>query len=684
MAKVSVIIPCYNAEKYVDRCMGCLLKQTIGFANLEIIFINDGSTDGTLGKLMWWERQYPEQVILVNFEKNYRQGAARNAGLQYASAEYVAFLDVDDVIAERFYLELYNKITLGDYDWVAGRFVRAFPGEEPDFSIPMNREDIEICCRENEVLFFYDFKKYFGYFGVLPVRLFNKNFILQNQIYFPEGMIYEDNYWAVKCELFAKRVYIIDEPMYCYYINPNSTVSSFDSKAHLQRMEIEEMVVDLFKKSGVFEKYYREIEIHFLQMYYCNTWYAVFMKMVVIPDILPVMRERILEWFPDYRNNPYLDILEPMNRMLLMLLEDENVYTVEELQYIKQAYEEYVLGEKSSKHIDVDKKIKTNIVDKITVIIPCYNVEKYVKECLDSIYFQFISIENLEVICIDDASTDATYDILEEYQKKHSDRFKLLRNEKNQGPGVSRNKALEMATGNYVMFVDADDVIKTDMVQKLYEKILEYDCDYAECGFMMFAGNQKGKSFENKERFYDLNCLDDKKAYIIEQGHKNSCCTKMYKREFIERNKLRFAENIFMEDLYFHQMSMFLASSCYVLKDALYQYRYNENSIMHSNKRDNYFMDTFYVQEHTYQQLNELGKLNNFELEIGYVYYQKAFLEPIREMQRRRIGLEGNEKYELLVKTIISHFPNILDNPYICNDMSDENMRMLCLIKEKM
>lgn len=69
MKKISVIIPCYNAQKYIDRCMDCLQKQTIGMENLEIILVNDGSTDATLGKLMLYEQKYPEQILLVNCEK---------------------------------------------------------------------------------------------------------------------------------------------------------------------------------------------------------------------------------------------------------------------------------------------------------------------------------------------------------------------------------------------------------------------------------------------------------------------------------------------------------------------------------------------------------------------------------------------------------------------------------------
>ena len=80
MKKVSVIIPCYNVESYIDRCFNSLVNQTIGMEHLELIFINDESTDCTMEKLLQYEQQYPENIILINFETNQRQGTARNTG----------------------------------------------------------------------------------------------------------------------------------------------------------------------------------------------------------------------------------------------------------------------------------------------------------------------------------------------------------------------------------------------------------------------------------------------------------------------------------------------------------------------------------------------------------------------------------------------------------------------------
>ena len=94
--KISIIIPCYNAQQYLDRCLLSLVNQTIDLDKLEIICVNDASTDGTWDKLCSWESRYPENFLLVDCEKNGKLGRARNIGLSYATGDYIAFLDADD------------------------------------------------------------------------------------------------------------------------------------------------------------------------------------------------------------------------------------------------------------------------------------------------------------------------------------------------------------------------------------------------------------------------------------------------------------------------------------------------------------------------------------------------------------------------------------------------------------
>ena len=94
--KVSIIVPCYNVEKYVAVCLESIIAQSIGFHLIELILVNDASTDNTLTILQEYEQRYDQSIILVDCPVNGKGGGARNTGMQYASADYVMFVDADD------------------------------------------------------------------------------------------------------------------------------------------------------------------------------------------------------------------------------------------------------------------------------------------------------------------------------------------------------------------------------------------------------------------------------------------------------------------------------------------------------------------------------------------------------------------------------------------------------------
>ena len=127
---------------------------------------------------------------------------------------------------------------------------------------------------------------------------------------------------------------------------------------------------------------------------------------------------------------------------------------------------------------------------KVSVIVPVFNVESYLNESLDSILNQ--TLKDIEIICINDGSTDNSLDILETYSKKDK-RIKIISKE-NEGQGVARNVGLDNAQGEYISFVDSDDFIKRDMLEKLYNKAENNDLDLVMC---------KVSSFDNETHEVD-------------------------------------------------------------------------------------------------------------------------------------------------------------------------------------
>ena len=125
----------------------------------------------------------------------------------------------------------------------------------------------------------------------------------------------------------------------------------------------------------------------------------------------------------------------------------------------------------------------------VTVIVPVYNVEKYLAECLDSICAQ--TLKNIEIICMNDGSTDLSGDILAQYAARDSRIFVL--NQENQGQSAARNNALDLARGKYISFVDSDDVIAPEMLEELYNRAEMLNTDIAFCNRVIYYQDENKK-----------------------------------------------------------------------------------------------------------------------------------------------------------------------------------------------
>lgn len=210
---------------------------------------------------------------------------------------------------------------------------------------------------------------------------------------------------------------------------------------------------------------------------------------------------------------------------------------------------------------------------KISVIVPVYNVEQYLVKCLDSIVNQ--TFQDIEIICINDGSTDNSGKILEEYAQK-DERFKII-NQENKGLSVARNEGLLCATGEYISFIDGDDFIHSRFIEVLYQVIIQNECDIAGCDFRKVYRDEKPSFRNSKPKKYvsPLNVLLNKKNFI----HFN-VWNKLYKRDAIK--DVSFVENLYFEDWVFN-LCVFAQNSSFVwVKDKMYGYRISSNSIMRS------------------------------------------------------------------------------------------------------
>ena len=212
--------------------------------------------------------------------------------------------------------------------------------------------------------------------------------------------------------------------------------------------------------------------------------------------------------------------------------------------------------------------------EKISIVIPCYNVEKYVEKCIKSIMNQTYS--ELEVIVIDDKSTDGTYDVLLKLKKEYNDRFILLQNEKNGGLAYTRNFGVKKATGKYIGFIDSDDYVAPDYYKVLAEKILNDKSDLVVNDIQLVdeSGNNIGNVVKS--------CILDEvsKVSIIDNGLAASACNKLLRKDLLL--KYPFLEGKINEDVASIIPIIVHSDKISYTDKAVYNYVQRHNSIQNS------------------------------------------------------------------------------------------------------
>ncbi|MCG5529704.1 glycosyltransferase [Halorhodospira halochloris] len=217
---------------------------------------------------------------------------------------------------------------------------------------------------------------------------------------------------------------------------------------------------------------------------------------------------------------------------------------------------------------------------KISVIIPAYNTELYVKEALESVAQQDHS--NIELICIDDASEDGTADAIRSFEPEFNE-FILLQQSSRVGPGAARNIGLQKASGEYIAFLDSDDQMAPNMMSELLASLLAHDADMALCRIKKFS-NKTGELFPNDNNPKELQQYENE-AFSWEdlQGAlfnlRFICMNRLYRKDFLEHHQIFFPEGIFYEDLPFTYACLFSSRSiAYTTNTHLFYRKFREGS----------------------------------------------------------------------------------------------------------
>jgi glycosyltransferase involved in cell wall biosynthesis len=257
----------------------------------------------------------------------------------------------------------------------------------------------------------------------------------------------------------------------------------------------------------------------------------------------------------------------------------------------------------------------------VSVIIPVYNVEKYLNECLDSVCNQ--TLENIEIICVNDGSSDKSLEILNEYSKSDN-RIRII-TQMNQGLAASRNNGLKYASGKYVYFLDSDDYIELDALENLLNNAVSNDSDVVLFKFQNVDDNRnlhkRGIEFKIDKIFGDIDydnftfTYKDAKRHVLNSAF--SACLKLYKKEFI--SPFEFPVGLNFEDVPVHVKVMLNAERISFVPEFLYYYRSNPDSILNSSANG---FDIFEIIDMVEEYLKENDYYD--ELENEFIFFKIA------------------------------------------------------------
>lgn len=443
MPLVSIVVPAYNAEKYLDRCLKSIVSQT--YSNLEIIIVDDGSRDSTGSLAEAWAKR--DARIIVLHKTNGGLSSARNAGMRIAKGKYIGFVDSDDYVDMSMFgdlahaLECYPKCDLAkcgiavEYTYevsdaelksTQAYFKSPAKGEiRPGFDI-INETDV--CAVD---------------------KLYRLDFLRRNGIEFPEGIKNEDEafFFAVYCRI--RSCYYLPREYYHYLRNEEGIMSRQVQAACLGRLpdaiRVYEFVAELLER----EKRLDLLGVLYRHMVGC----AQRFRETEISDAVSDAVARIL-WRT--RAFYYADLICGVDRPWVQRRVYELMNRLEKYASASVCIPETWFPRQSARTSPAANQ------PLVSFIVPVYNVEKYVATTLETLRRQ--TVPSFEVICIDDGSTDDSGRILDFYARIDS-RVKVWHIE-NGGVSKARNFGIEKAHGKYAAFVDGDDRLHPRMLAR--------------------------------------------------------------------------------------------------------------------------------------------------------------------------------------------------------------------------
>ncbi len=289
MPKVSVIVPFYNVERYIEKCLNTLVNQTL--KEIEIIVVNDGSKDNSKQIVEKIVKQFPDKMVYLEKE-NGGLSDARNYALPYAKGEYIAFLDSDDYVEKDMYEKMYKLAKIENSDMVECDFYWEYP-KQPKKDEGQRYQGKKEMLEKVRV--------------VAWNKLIKKEVLEMANVKFPKGYRYEDVEFTYKLIPYLEKVSFLKEPC-VHYVQREGSISNSQNERTKEIFDVLEHVIQYYQEKGIYETYQIELEYIYIRYAFCSS----FLRIVKIPD--KIVREKLLTetWekvntkFPNWKKNEIL------------------------------------------------------------------------------------------------------------------------------------------------------------------------------------------------------------------------------------------------------------------------------------------------------------------------------------------------------------------------------------------
>ncbi len=304
MKKVSIIVPFYNVEEYIERSIKSLVEQSL--EDIEIILVNDGSKDGSEEIAKEYKRKYPDKIVYLEKE-NGGLSDARNYALPYATGEYIAFLDSDDYVEEEMYEEMYVTAKMDKADIVECDYLWEYPEEtiESKGRAYKDRKDMLLNARV-----------------VAWNKLIKKELLEKTRIKFPVGLRYEDVEFFYKLVPYINSISIVKKP-FIHYVQRENSISNTQTAKTAEIIKVLDNVLEFYKEKNIYEKYKNELEYNYTRYLLCSSM----LRMIMIEEkeernkTINYAWKKLNDTFPKWKENPYLKEKGLKNKYMLSVNE---------------------------------------------------------------------------------------------------------------------------------------------------------------------------------------------------------------------------------------------------------------------------------------------------------------------------------------------------------------------------